>query len=120
MTALCILAAGKMTVLAASLFSLSWTHSVQKTEWHEVWQVGDAGLILTEARVKGSGAGMEPPEGSKLVEDWWVYRPRIPAQEKLVLASSGMTGGGWRLCASATCLELGTEAADAVEISICE
>src|SRR5690606_26540006 len=120
MAALCILAAGKMTVLAASLFSLSWTHSVQKTEWREDWQVSSTGIFLTEARVKGSGAGMDPPEGSKFVEGRWVYQPKLPSQEKLVLASSGMTGGGWRLCTPDTCLDLGADAGDPVEISICK
>ena len=32
---LCILAGGKVTALALSAFTLSWTHSVQKSEWRE-------------------------------------------------------------------------------------
>ncbi|MGO4839058.1 DUF1850 domain-containing protein, partial [Rhizobiaceae sp. 2RAB30] len=36
---LCVVAAGKTTVLAASLFTLSWTHSVEKTRWEEDWRV---------------------------------------------------------------------------------
>lgn len=120
MPSLCILAAGKMTVLAASIFSLSWTHSVQKTQWQEDWRVSDSGLVLTQARVKGSGAGMEPPEGAEFIDGWWVYQPRRPAQRSLVLASSGSTGGGWRLCASGTCLDLGQDPAEPMEISACE
>jgi len=119
MSALCILVAGKTTVIAASVFSLSWMHSVQKSEWHEEWQVTPTGLVLTEARVKGSGAGMEPPEGSRLIDGWWVYTPKLPAQETVLLASSGLTGGGWRLCASGQCLDLGETAGAPIELSHC-
>ena len=41
---LCILAAGKVTVLAVSAFTLSWTHSVEKVRWEEDWLVTPAGL----------------------------------------------------------------------------
>ena len=64
--ALCILAGAKTVALAVSAFSLSWTHSVEKITWQENWQVTPAGLELIEARVKGSGAGMEPPEDAVL------------------------------------------------------
>ena len=77
---LCILAAGKTTVLAVTAFTLSWTHSVEKTRWEEDWRVTPAGLEIVEASVKGSGAGMEPPEGAVLKDGWWVYRPKISAQ----------------------------------------
>ena len=73
---LCILAAGKTTVLAVSAFTLSWTHSVEKTRWEEDWRVTPAGLEIVEARVKGSGAGMEPPEGAVLKDGWWTYDRR--------------------------------------------
>lgn len=120
MSALCILLAGKTTVIAASVFSLSWMHSVQKTEWHEEWRITTAGLVLTEARVKGSGAGMEPPAGSRLLDDWWVYTPNLPAQQSVMLASSGLTGGGWRLCASGQCIVLGKTASAPITLSSCE
>lgn len=120
MDALCILLAGRTTVLAASLFSLSWTHSAQKSEWREEWRVTPAGLVLTQARVKGSGAGMEPPEGSRLIDGWWVYRPDLPARETVLLASSGMTGGGWKLCAAGRCMDLGETAGVPIELSRCD
>ncbi|MBV2143572.1 DUF1850 domain-containing protein [Falsochrobactrum sp. TDYN1] len=120
MDALCILLAGKMTVIAASVFSLSWTHSVQKTEWREEWQVTPDGLLLTEARVKGSGAGMEPPEGSRLIDNWWVYTPKLPAQKSVMLASSGQTGGGWRLCTSGQCIDFGKTVGAPIKLSRCE
>lgn len=120
MSALCILAAGKTTVIAASMFSLSWTHSVQKTEWQEDWRIEQKGLLLTEARVKGSGAGMEPPEGSQLIGGWWVYQPPLPAQKTLVLASSGATGSGWKLCASGHCMELGENVGETIILNSCQ
>jgi hypothetical protein len=104
---LCVLAGGVLTALAVNAFTLSWSHSVENTRWEEDWRVTAAGLELAEARVKGSGAGMDPPEGSVLKDGWWVYRPEVPAQERLVLAASGATGAGWSLCAAGECLTIG-------------
>ena len=117
---LCILAAGKTTVIAASVFSLSWMHSVQKSQWLEEWQVTPAGLVLREARIKGSGAGMEPPDGSRLIDGWWVYTPDLAAQKSVTLASSGMTGGGWQLCAVGQCMDLGQTAGAPIKLSPCQ
>ncbi len=36
---LCILAAAKTSIFAVSLFTLSWTHSVEKIEWQEDWKI---------------------------------------------------------------------------------
>ncbi|MBO6717746.1 MAG: DUF1850 domain-containing protein [Rhizobiaceae bacterium] len=118
---LCILAGGKTMTLAAAAFTLSWTHSVEKTEWRESWVVKDGKLLVVESSVRGSGAGMEPPEGSTFEDGWWVYRPDLPPQQKLLLASSGATAGGWQLCAAGDCVELGREAASGpIDIRACE
>jgi hypothetical protein len=116
---LCILAAGKTTVLAVSAFTLSWTHSVEKTRWEEDWRVTPAGLEIVEARVKGSGAGVDPPEGAVLEDGWWTYKPKIGARAVVKLAASGSTGAGWTICAAQACRELGTEAGEPVELSTC-
>ncbi len=116
----CLLAAGKVAVVAASAFTLGWTHSVQRTEWQEDWRLVPAGLQLVEARVKGSGAGMEPPEGSVLKDGWWVYAPDLPPQPRLVLASSGATASGWTLCGESGCNEIGAAAGDPVTIAPCD
>jgi hypothetical protein len=81
-------------------FTLRWTHSVERTEWVERWRVDGQTLVLDEASVRGSGAGMEPPDGSVLRDGWWVYQAdrRLPA---LRLAASGATGRGWQLCTTA-------------------
>jgi hypothetical protein len=109
-----------MSVMAVSLFTLAWTHSVEKTRWEEDWRVTPAGLQIVEARIKGSGAGMEPPADAVLEDGWWVYAPQLPVQSKLRLAASGATVGGWSLCANGECLELGAVPGTEVELSTCE
>jgi hypothetical protein len=98
------------TVLALSLavddFTLAWTHSVEKIEWQEQWRVEGSALRLEQARVQGSGAGMEPPEGSVLDAGWWVYRGNLAPVAALRLAVSGATGRGWQLCTAGRCRDL--------------
>lgn len=117
---LCVATGLKTIVLAANLFSLSWQHSVERTEWRENWRVTPTGLQLIEARVKGSGAGMDPPEGSVLKDGWWVYRPDLPPQTRVVLAASGATGSGWRLCSDGQCLTLGAASGEPIILEACE
>lgn len=116
---LCVLAGGKAAVMAVSVFTLAWTHSVEKTQWREDWRLTPAGLELVEARVRGSGAGMEPPEGAVLADGWWVYRPQITPQPRIVLAASGATGGGWQLCAGGECVTLGASPGEPVVLEPC-
>ncbi|MCO5148012.1 MAG: DUF1850 domain-containing protein [Aquamicrobium sp.] len=117
---LCILAGGKAATLAAAAFTLSWTHSVEKTEWREEWRATPAGLELVEARIKGSGAGIDPPDGAVLEDGWWVYAPTIAPVPRLVLAASGATVSGWTLCADGACLTLGAAAGETVVVEACE
>jgi hypothetical protein len=93
--------------LAASVFTLSWTHSAERTQWEELWSVSAVGLHIIESRIKGSGAGMEPTPNGVLKDGWWVYRPQLPAQKRLLLAASGKTASGWTICASGRCQNLG-------------
>lgn len=116
----CILAAGKITVLTGVGFTLAWTHSVEKTRWEEDWKVTAGGLQVVEARVQGSGAGMEPAESAIFKNGWWVYRPQIEPQPKLVLAASGATGRGWTLCTAGACASIGGEAGDPAVVTACE
>ena len=116
----CVLAAGKTMLLAASFFTLGWTHSVEQTRWEEDWRVIPSGLQIVEARVQGSGAGMEVPDGAELAAGWWRYVPDLPVQPSLVLAASGATGAGWSLCMSTRCLELGArDLGQPIEIRPC-
>ena len=116
----CLLAGGKTVAFAAAAFTLSWTHSVEKTRWEEHWRVVPGGLQVVQARVRGSGAGMDPPDGSSFKDGWWTYVPRVPALRRLVLASSGATGGGWTLCTKDRCTVVGARPADAAVVTACE
>jgi hypothetical protein len=116
---LCVIAAGKTIVLATTAFTLSWSHSVEKVRWEEDWRLTPAGLEIAEARVKGSGAGMEPPEGAVLDGGWWVYRPDLPPQRSLRLGSSGATDSGWSLCAEGDCLTIGAEPGEPATVRAC-
>lgn len=119
--ALCIATAGGVMKIAAAGFILSWTHSVEKIPWQEHWSVTAQGLVLTEARIKGSGAGMETPDDAVLKDGWYSYRPDIPPRKEIVLAASGKTGEGWTLCAAAQCIELGRKAeAEPIRIAPCD
>ena len=116
---LCILAGGKLATVAATLFTLSWSHSVQKTEWRETWAVTPDGLEIREAAIKGSGAGMEPGPDARLQDGWWVWHPTLPPQPRLLLAASGATGGGWLLCHERGCLTIGAMSGEAAVLSPC-
>ncbi len=96
---LCVASAVAALSLAGNAFVLSWTHSVERTEWQEHWLVVEGGRLQMDwARVKGSGAGMEPAPDAVLRDGWWVYRPKLPPQTSVTLAVSGATVDGWRLC----------------------
>lgn len=109
---LCIAAGGKVLALAVGTFTLSWSHSVEHVTWWERWEVAPEGLRPIEARLVGSGAGMEAPPEAELRPDGWHYTPHLPLQREVFLAASGATGGGWTLCAAGACQMLGA-AADA-------
>jgi hypothetical protein len=115
----CLTIGGKATMIASAMFTLGWTHSVEKTGWLEQWRVAGALLQLREARIRGSGAGMEPGDGAVLVDGWWVWQPVAAPLKDLLLAASGATGGGWRLCSGGECREIGAEAGEPVRISAC-
>jgi hypothetical protein len=99
---LCLAAAGLAIQMAATEFSLSWTHTVERTRWEEHWRVTDAGLDLIEARVKGSGAGMEPPPGARLENGFYIWQPELPPQREIALRRAAGIGD-WELCAGGRC-----------------
>ncbi len=109
---------GALTLAASHGFTLDWTHSVERQHWREEWSVTPAGLHLDRAAVKGSGAGMEPGDGAVLDHGWWVWSPGVTVP-RLVLAASGATGAGWRICADAGCRWLGTDAGAPVVLQPC-
>ena len=99
---LCLASAGVVKTLAVAAFTLAWTHSIEKTEWQEDWRITPQGLELVQARVKGSGAGMEPAPDARLIDGWFQWQPKRAAMPEVVLANSG-AAGEWRLCSNGHC-----------------
>jgi hypothetical protein len=102
---LCLTSVGVVKTLAIAAFTLAWTHSVEKVEWQEDWQITPKGLELVQARVKGSGAGMEPAPDARLVDGWFEWKPARAAMPEVVLGNSG-AAGEWHLCSEGQCKTL--------------
>ena len=75
--------------------TLAWTHSIEKIRWEEDLVVepsasvhGQPVLRVVAARIRGSGAGMEPPEGAVLRDGWYHYVPTLPPRREVALARS--------------------------------
>lgn len=120
---LCIAVVGVVVALALDTFTLAWTHSIEKTRWEEDYRVEGSALRLTEARIRGSGAGMEPPEGARLVHGVWHYTPVMPALPVLRLTHSRFTPG-YELCHEGCCRPLVEYlpgvAEGAIELTVCD
>ena len=97
---LCVFIAGKSAAcLTGLLFSLSWTHSIEKTRWIELWQIQDNQLSLQETFVKGSGAGIDPAPNSVLRDGWYEWEPAQAVKlPYIALANSELTPDNWKLC----------------------
>jgi hypothetical protein len=93
-------------------FTLAWTHSIEKVRWEEDYAVrpGDTPSAPPElqaltARVRGSGAGMEPPPDAVLRNGWYEYTPRTLSPHGLRLTRSAFTAD-YDWCASERCAPL--------------
>ncbi|MDP2085591.1 MAG: DUF1850 domain-containing protein [Gemmobacter sp.] len=115
----CLMAGGLVLALATPGFTLDWTHSVERTIWREDWALVPGGLRLVQAAIKGSGAGVDPGPGARLVEGWWVWAPEMGVVPSVALAASGATGGGWRLCSGGRCHDLGAAAGEPLVLAPC-
>jgi hypothetical protein len=102
---LCLAAGAVTAVLAIESFTLTWIHSIEKIRWEEDWRIAGHALVIDEARIRGSGAGMEPPAGAVLKNGVWHYRPALPPQAVLRLTHSPHTAG-YMLCTATVCLPL--------------
>ncbi|WP_374634628.1 DUF1850 domain-containing protein [Ferrovibrio sp.] len=107
MLGLCLALGGALVALNTSQAELHWTHSVQKTAWHEIWRATPDGLLLTRAAVQGSGAGMEPGEDAVLKDGFWVWSPKRAPIAELPLTRSDYTGADWSICVGGACQPLG-------------
>lgn len=98
-------------------FTLAWTHSIEKTRWEEDYALGDQAfsadpgqgaadsglrLVAVAARVRGSGAGMEPPQGAVRRDGWYHYRPATPPLQELMLTRSVYTAD-YQWCQRGAC-----------------
>jgi len=114
---LCIASAGALTALMATSFSLSWTHSVELTQWREEWRVSGERLALVRASVEGPGAGIAVPPDAVWENGRWTYVPELPPLASLDLAASGATPSPWTLCPDAgQCLTLGQDPGAAIRL----
>jgi hypothetical protein len=122
LTAICLAAGVLSAVIATEGFTLAWNHSVEKTEWQEDYRSEGMSLRLVEARVKGSGAGMEPGADAMLRDGWFRYSPTISVVPKIMLAQADGLND-WRLCVADSCQTLrawiDAPAGSVVEIRVC-
>jgi hypothetical protein len=101
---LCLLFGALVVTLPTDRLTLAWTHSVQKTPWEEDYRLEEGALRLAEARIQGSGAGMEVPPGAVLRDGIYHYRPALDRLPELRLALSHYT---WFLPSAPAALRAG-------------
>ncbi|ALA16654.1 MULTISPECIES: DUF1850 domain-containing protein [unclassified Chelatococcus] len=119
---LCLAAAGLVVHLGTAALTLGWTHSVEKTVWEEDWRLTEQGLVIAEARVKGSGAGMDPAPDARLIDGFWRWTPSLPPQDMVVMRRSQAVAD-WYLCVEGACRPLERlvpQAADPVTLRACD
>jgi hypothetical protein len=101
------------TFVPVHAFTLAWTHSIEKVRWEEDYTVraprpGSSGpqLLADTARVRGSAAGMEPPNHAVLRDGWYEYKPdtRLPPQLRLTRSTYVPD---FELCINGACRPMG-------------
>ncbi|BCO25260.1 hypothetical protein MIZ03_0120 [Rhodoferax lithotrophicus] len=107
LAALCLLAGSLQVELPVDRFTLRWQHSIEKIDWEEDYRVAGDWLYLSSARVRGSGAGMEPPPGSFYQQGVWHYRPAPDMRwtRRLLLTRSEFARD-YDLCMGGVCQQL--------------
>lgn len=123
MSGLCLAAGKILLTIPVTSFTLAWTHSIEKTRWEEDWYIADRQLIIREARIKGAGAGMEPPPGAQLKNGTWHYRPAAQPPGSILLTHSPYAAG-YELCTGQACQPLshllpGLDKHATIELSAC-
>lgn len=124
MIGLCLAAAGLAASLPLQAFTLSWTHSIEKIRWEEDYRIVGRRLELIEARVRGTGAGMEAPEGSVLRQGIWHYKPALAPLERLRLTRSEYVAD-YLLCWDGACHPMAeiagsTQTSQVLELFACD
>ena len=90
-------------------FTLAWTHSIEKVRWEEDYTIQPAAkpggrpvLKALGARVRGSAAGMEPPDDAVLRNGWYEYQPKTWSPQGLRLTRSQYTAD-YEWCVNGQC-----------------
>nr|MBF0684574.1 DUF1850 domain-containing protein [Pseudomonas sp.] len=83
-------------------FTLAWNHTIEKIRWEEDYRVTPDGLLLGEARIKGSGAGMEAPDDAQLRDGAWHYKRQLPPMQPLRVGRTP-EAGDYQLCFGGQC-----------------
>ena len=102
MIGVCLMAAGVAISLPLQTLTLAWTHSVEKLRWEEDYRLVEGRLQVVEARIRGSAAGMEPPDGAVLRNGVWHYQPALPAQKRVRLMRSSYVAD-YEMCWNERC-----------------
>jgi len=121
---LCLSVAGLVIAqLPGGDFTLAWQHSIEKVRWEEDYRLDSGLLTLTEARVRGSGAGMEIPADAHFQDGRWRYVPDIAPLAILRLGRSTFVGD-YDLCQAGHCSPLarwlGEPNGEPVDVQACE
>jgi len=103
--AICLLAGALSVTIPAHRFTLAWQHTVEKVTWEEDYVVAGDWLYLSGARIRGSGAGMEPSADAVWIDRAWSYRPAQRWSRQIALARSEF-GADHLLCIERRCRPL--------------
>ncbi|MEX1168213.1 MAG: DUF1850 domain-containing protein [Hydrogenophaga sp.] len=105
-------AAAAPVFVPTTAFTLAWTHSIEKVRWEEEYAVVRANtpgappvLQARTARVRGSAAGMEPPDNAVLRNGWYEYQSPTQSPEGLRLTRSRYTAD-YEWCIHGRCAPL--------------
>ena len=102
---ICLAAGTLVATLAVNNFTLAWMHSIEKVRWEEDWHTETGALVIDQARIRGTGAGMEPPENAVLEDGVWHYQPAKIRHEVLRLTHSPYVRG-YEFCSGGQCQPL--------------
>ena len=112
-----LVAGAALVVLPIPEVTLSWTHTVEKSDWEEDYFASAGSVVLIEARIEAIGAGMEPPSSAVREGRWWRYRPSLPPIPAVKLANSTFAGG-YSLCWKSGCRPLASLVPQGTQVSI--
>jgi len=107
MSGICIALAASAVVLARlpERMTLAWEHTVEKVRWEEDYRLEGSRLLLTEARVRGTGAGMDIPDDAVFTAGVWRYRPALSPLAQITITNS-LLPLGYDLCVDGKCSRL--------------